>query len=231
MVLTVYVGRRTVGLPSHHNGGMAKKIKKSKVYRRPDNTAPTQPAAAPTPSPSSDAKSNPMLLISAGLFTAVFLFVYYHVLTLNQMTDLSNGLAMPDQRIFGYTLSDIQALKSVMDDDAVGQLNYLHKTAGLLFPLIAASFSMLALARWIPVRKQRWLAFSAPLLFAVSDIVENFVIDALFTGDPTSGAVFVASLLTTVRWVTLLITAALVVGFAIRRILATMRAKIAEAQG
>ena len=195
---------------------MAKKVKKSKEYRKP-----AQFAAQPAPQEQSAFraqmaernrqgeagrdKSSPMLLIVAGLVVGLCLFVYYHLLTMNQMKDLSDGLAMPDQRFFGYQLDDIEALRGAMDADASGQLNYLHKTAGLLFPLFTAVFSMLLFIRWVPNRAYRWLAWLAPLGFAVADIWENFAIDALFSSAPDASAVMLASVLTTVRW-TLLAT-------------------------
>ncbi|WP_334122774.1 hypothetical protein [Glutamicibacter sp.] len=198
---------------------MAKQVKKSKEYRKPnqfrEQQLPTSDSAAARPTGKTvpqENKSNPMILISVGLVVCVALFAYYHLLTMVQMKDLSDSLAMPDQRIFGYTTSDIEALRAAMDSDAVGQLNYLHKTAGFLFPMFTAVFTMLLFIRWIPSRRSRWLAWLAPIGFAVTDIWENFAIDALFTHDLSAGAVLLASILTTIRWALLIITAGLVVG-------------------
>ncbi|UYQ78130.1 hypothetical protein OF385_02935 [Glutamicibacter sp. JL.03c] len=198
---------------------MAKQVKKTKEYRKPSQFRQQEPAAAianaarPTVSRGSqENKSNPMILISVGLVVCLALFAYYHLLTMVQMKDLSDSLPMPDQRVFGYTMGDIQALRTAMDSDAIGQLNYLHKTAGFLFPMFTAAFSMLLFIRWIPNRQARWLAWIAPIGFAVVDIWENFAIDALFSHDLSAGAVLLASILTTIRWALLIITAGLVVG-------------------
>jgi len=203
---------------------MAKQVKKTKEYRKPSQFRDQEPAAAeasaarPTVKPGSqENKSNPMLLISVGLVVCLALFAYYHLLTMVQMTDLSDSLTMPDQRVFGYTMGDIQALRTAMDADAVGQLNYLHKTAGFLFPMFTAVFSMLLFIRWIPNRQTRWLAWMAPIGFAVVDIWENFAIDALFNHDLSAGAVLLASILTTIRWGLLIITAGLVFGLGVVR--------------
>ena len=212
---------------------MAKKVRKSKEYRKPAQFSeqPNQsqgPSMGPgkVQSTSHENKSNPMLLISVGLIVCVALFAYYHLLTMVQMKDLSDSLSMPDQRIFGYTTSDIEALRGAMDDDAVGQLNYLHKTAGFLFPMFTAVFSMLFFIRWIPNRQMRWLAWIAPLGFAAIDIWENFAIDALFTGDLSSGAVVLASILTTIRWALLVITAGLVIDLGALRANRALKAKM-----
>lgn len=215
---------------------MAKKVRKSKEYRKPSQFVEQQGEALDrklnkynVQSTSHENKSNPMLLISAGLAISLFLFIYLHGMALSQMTDLSNNLSMPDQRVFGYTVEDIEALRSAMDEDARGQLNYVHKTAGILFPLFTAAMSMLLFIRWIPNRRTRLLAWCAPLGFAVVDIVENFAIDALFTANEvTAGAVLFASILTTIRWALLIITAGLIIGLGLSRANRSLKRKMAE---
>ncbi|MGC0270150.1 hypothetical protein ACPROK_11345 [Glutamicibacter soli] len=215
---------------------MAKKVRKSKEYRKPSQFVEQQGEALDrklnkynVQSTSHENKSNPMLLISAGLAISLFLFIYLHGMALSQMTDLSNNLSMPDQRVFGYTVEDIEALRSAMDEDARGQLNYVHKTAGILFPLFTAAMSMLLFIRWIPNRRTRLLAWCAPLGFAVADIVENFAIDALFTANEvTAGAVMFASILTTIRWALLIITAGLIIGLGLSRANRSLKRKMAE---
>lgn len=216
--------------------GMAKKVRKSKEYRKPSQFVEQQGEALDrklnkynVQSTSHENKSNPMLLISAGLAISLFLFIYLHGMALSQMTDLSNNLSMPDHRVFGYTVEDIEALRSAMDEDARGQLNYVHKTAGILFPLFTAAMSMLLFIRWIPNRRTRLLAWCAPLGFAVADIVENFAIDALFTANEvTAGAVMFASILTTIRWALLIITAGLIIGLGLSRANRSLKRKMAE---
>ncbi|ALD63030.1 hypothetical protein AFL94_02705 [Arthrobacter sp. LS16] len=216
--------------------GMAKKVRKSKEYRKPSQFVEQQGEALDrklnkynVQSTSHENKSNPMLLISAGLAISLFLFIYLHGMALSQMTDLSNNLSMPDQRVFGYTVEDIEALRSAMDEDARGQLNYVHKTAGTLFPLFTAAMSMLLFIRWIPNRRTRLLAWCAPLGFAVADIVENFAIDALFTANEvTAGAVMFASILTTIRWALLIITAGLIIALGLSRANRSLKRKMAE---
>ncbi len=89
--------------------------------------------------------------------------------------------------------------------------------------------SMLLFIRWIPRRQTRLLAWCAPLGFAVADIVENFAIDALFSADEvTAGAVMLASILTTIRWALLFITAGLILGLGLSRANRSLRRKMAE---
>lgn len=156
--------------------------------------------------PTSDAQDhrNANLVIIAGLVAAAFLFWYFHLLTLNQMTQLTDGLAMPDSLFGGYDAAYIDQLRSAMDDDARGQLRYLHKTAGTLFPLIFAGVWLVLIGNNVPRGLLRGLLWAPPLLFAAVDLWENFAIDALLgSATPDAGAVALASALTLTRWVLL----------------------------
>lgn len=163
------------------------------------------PPANPTVQRSpQQARSNANLIIIAGVVTVLFLFWYYHLLTLNQMTQLSGGLAMPDSLIGGYDLAYLESLRSAMDADALGQLSYLHKTAGLLFPLIFGLTWLLLIGQNTQRRTLRWVLWSAPLLFVIVDLWENVAIDAaLGAAELTAGDAALAGGLTLARWILL----------------------------
>ena len=199
------------------------KSRKSKQYNRPAPAAPVvNPSTERTPE---QAQGNGNLVLVAGVGAVILLFWYYHLLTLNQMTDLSNGLMMPDQMIGGYSVEHIEALRAAMDPNAVGQLNYLHKTAGLLFPLFLALVTMLAVNLNTSRGPVRWVLWAVPMLFAVVDLWENSAIDALFNGPVDPAAVALASTLTTTRWILLFATAAILVGVLVASFIRTFREK------
>lgn len=171
------------------------------------------------------AESNGNLILVAGFIAATLLFWYYHLLTLNQMADLTGGLTVPDQLIGGYGPAQVEALRAAMDDAARGQLNYLHKTAGLLFPLFLALITMLAVNIHVARGALRWSLWAVPMLFAVTDLWENAAIDGILAGPADAGAIALASALTTTRWILLFGTVG-VAGFAlIRSFVSTFRAK------
>ncbi|MFF5794435.1 hypothetical protein ACFY5D_20525 [Paeniglutamicibacter sp. NPDC012692] len=199
------------------------KSRKSKQYNRPAPAAPVvNPSTERTPE---QAQGNGNLVLVAGVGAVILLFWYYHLLTLNQMTDLSNGLMMPDQMIGGYSVEHIEALRASMDKNAVGQLNYLHKTAGLLFPLFLALVTMLAVNLNTSRGALRWVLWAVPMLFAVVDLWENSAIDALLNGPVDPAAVALASTLTTTRWILLFATAAILVGVLVASFIRTFREK------
>lgn len=211
---------------------MAKKNKKTKEYRKPAQfrTDP-DPVVNPTAVRSeAKAQSNAMVLISAGLASSVLLFFYYHFWTLGQLTESSGGLAMPDQRIFGFTVEQITELRSVMSPEAIDQLAYVHRTVGMFFPLLFGFFSLLTLGQWISDRVRRWVAWSVPLLFVIVDLWGNRVIDSLFRGELDAAAVTLASTLTIGRWVLLIATAIILLVLGLRRFNRTLKQKLHEAR-
>lgn len=204
-------------------GVMAKSQKKTKQYHRPAPAVPSlNPSTQRTPQ---KAEGNANLILIAGLVVVLFLFMYFHLLVLNQMADLSNGLTMPDQLMGGYSPEYIEALRQAMDADAAGQLNYVHKTAGVLFPLFLALITMLAVNINTARGAGRWLLWAAPVAFAVVDLWENRAIDALFVGALDPAAVSLASALTTTRWILLLATAAILFGVLLASLVRTFRKK------
>lgn len=204
-------------------GVMAKSQKKKKKYNRPAAaSAPINPSTQRTPE---KAAGNANLILIAGLVVTLFLFGYFHLLVLNQMEDLSNGLTMPDQMIGGYSVEHVEALRQAMDADAAGQLNYVHKTAGLLFPLFLALITMLAVNINTARGSVRWILWVPPMAFAVVDLWENRAIDALFIGALDPAAVTLASTLTTTRWMLLFATAAILFGVLIAAFVRTFREK------
>ena len=162
---------------------------------------PANPTTQRTPQ---QAKTNANLVVIAATATALFMFWYYHLLVLNQMTQLSGGLAMPDSLIGGYDMEYLAALRSVLDADALGQLSYVHKTAGTLFPLIFGFAWLLIIGLNTRRRSLRWVLWAFPILFVIADLWENVAIDGVLgSAELAAGDAGLASILTVARWVLL----------------------------
>jgi hypothetical protein len=206
--------------------------------RQQRSAPPQQPIARRSPTPAEQtpkqSASNAGLILLAGFGAAILLFWYYHLLVLNQMTDLSGGLAMPDQLVGGFDVAHVEALRASMDANAAGQLNYVHKTAGVLFTLFLAGATLLAIALNVRRRAMRRALFAVPLGFAAVRIWGQVAIDALLepaaAGSPVdAGAVALASVLTVAGWVLLFGTVAVAAVVLLASFNRTFRQKWAEA--
>lgn len=153
------------------------------------------------------AQSNSNVITIAGVVASLFLFWYLHLLTLNQLTQLSGGLPMPDSQIGGFDQGFVEQLRRALNGDARGQLNYLHKTAGTLFPLVFGFTWLLLIGTNVARKALRWALWSLPLLFVVARLWGNVTIDAM-VADPTldAGQVALASFLTVAGWVLLVLS-------------------------
>ncbi|MEO8222995.1 MAG: hypothetical protein ABI563_19700 [Specibacter sp.] len=155
------------------------------------------------------AQNNANLLLIAGSVASLFLFWYFHVLTLNQMTDLSGGLAMPDSMVLGFDAAHVEALRTAMDSDAMGQLQFVHKTAGTLFPLVFALSALTLIAINVARKSVRRVLWVFPILFAVVQLWANIAVDNMIgaeTLDPA--AVSLASAVVVASWFLLVLSMA-----------------------
>jgi hypothetical protein len=161
------------------------------------------PTTARTPE---KAQSNSNLILVAGVVASLFLFWYLHLLTLDQLRQLSGGLAMPDSLVGGFDPGYVGQLQAAMDADARGQLNYVHKTAGTLFPLIFGFTWLLLIGTNVARKAVRWALWVLLLLFVVVRLWGNVAIDGMLAaGAPDPGQVALASGLTVAGWVLLVL--------------------------
>jgi hypothetical protein len=180
-----------------------------RIKKHGANAAVPQHQLPPVINPTTDrtpqkAQSNSNLIVIAGVVASLFLFWYLHLLTLNQLTQLSNGLAMPDSMLGGFDQGFVGQLHAAMDDAARGQLSYVHKTAGTLFPLIFGFTWLLLIGTNVARKSLRWALWALPLLFAAVRLWGNTVIDAMLSaGTADAGQVALASGLTVAGWILL----------------------------
>jgi len=162
------------------------------------------PTTARTPE---KAQGNSNLIVIAGVVASLFLFWYLHLLTLDQLTQLTTGLAMPDSLVGGFDPGYIGRLQGEMNADALGQLNYVHKTAGTLFPLIFGFTWLLLIGTNVARKALRWALWALPMLFVVVRLWGNVAIDAMMaTPGPDGGQVALASALTVAGWLLLVLS-------------------------
>jgi len=174
------------------------------------------------------AQGNANLLLIAGSVATLFLFWYFHLNTLNQMTQLTNGLAMPDSMVLGFDVAHIEALRAVMDDAAKGQLQFVHKTAGMLFPIVFALMAITVIAMNVAKKSLRRILWVVPVLFAVVQLWANVAIDNMLSAATLdAGTVTLASTLVAASWFLLVVSLA-VIGLAL--VLGRKRRPVAGAE-
>ncbi|WP_285727263.1 hypothetical protein [Psychromicrobium xiongbiense] len=167
--------------------------------------APGMQSAGSSQQTPQQTRNNAHLIIIAGVVASAFMFWYYHVLTLNQMTQLSHGLAMPDSLLGGFDTGYLSSLHDAMDDAARGQLQYVHKTAGTLFPLIFGLTWLLLIGVTVRRRTLRWVLWSFPIAFALVQLVANILVDAAVSpAAPDAALTGWASALVVLSWLLLL---------------------------
>ncbi|MDO4240307.1 hypothetical protein [Micrococcus sp.] len=189
---------------------------KTSKHRRPQAGPPAGSTAAPAPerdratlrdvspredlSVAAEQEGSPAMLVIALIGTTLFIGAYYHLLVLQQMTQLTGGLAMPDSMLL-YGRDHVAALAGVMDEAARGQLNWVHKTAGVIFAVaVALTVAVVGAWRLRPVAA-KWGALALGVVFAVVDIWEGLAIEAaIAAGGDGAG---LASALTLIRWILL----------------------------
>ena len=171
--------------------------------------------------PAPQDQSSPRILVYALLGITLFMGLYLYAYAMPQLTYFADGLSMPGARLTGYDAADIAALQAAFEDDAQGQLNFVHKTAGIIFPVLVllaswATLGLLATGWW------RWAVVAGAGIFAAVDITENFLIDRILTQDPVDvEAVAVSSAMTVLSWGLLILVSAVLIAVVLRDFIVT----------
>ena len=192
------------------NGAMAK-TPAQRIKKHGAKAAVPQHYLPPVVNPSTrspqKAQNNSNTIVIAGVVATLFLFWYVHVLTPTQLTQLTGGLPMPDSLMGGFDGAYIEHLRSAMDADTRGQLNFVHKTAGTLFPLILGFTWLLLVGTNVSGKALRWALWATPLLFVPVRLAGNVAIDSMLeAGRLDAGQVALASGLTVAGWVLLVLS-------------------------
>lgn len=151
--------------------------------------------------PQTDRKSVGMVLIALAATSAV-LYAYGAFLALPDLATMAGGRAMPDTLVTGYGLDYIEQVRAAMSTPARNIYAHFHSTADLIFPLLFALTWLVLLTHFVRRGVLRWVLFAVPILYAVTDLMENAAIDHLFSADSVSaGEVDWASGLTIAKFI------------------------------
>ena len=145
-------------------------------------------------------EGNPGILVFAILAVTAFIAFYYHILALQGMEQLTGGMAMLDHRLGGFDVADVERLAERMDDDAMGQYNWVHITAGRIFPIMMA-LSVIAVGLWtLRSTLAKWGAVIIAVGYAALEMWASVTREAALL-DITETNVALASSLTIAQWI------------------------------
>ena len=147
-------------------------------------------------------EGNPGILVFAVLAVTVFMAFYYHVLALQGMQQLTGGMSMLDHRLSGFSVTDVELLSDRMDDAAMGQYNWVHITAGRIFPVLMG-LSVIAVGLWtLRSTVAKWGAVVAAIAYAALDMWGSMTRETALM-ESTQANVSLASTLTILQWLLL----------------------------
>ena len=144
-------------------------------------------------------EGSPGILVLAVLAVTLFIGFYYHILALQGMQQLTGGMPMLDHHVSGFTLTDVEHLAERMDDDALGQYNWVHITAGRIFPVMMG-LSVIAVGLWtLRTQLAKWGAVAAAVVYAALEIWASITREAALH-DITEANTSLGSTLTVLQW-------------------------------
>lgn len=144
-------------------------------------------------------EGSPGILVFAILAVTAFIAFYYHILALQGMEQLTGGVSMLDHRLSGFAVDDVERLADRMDSDALGQYNWVHITAGRIFPVMMG-LSLIAVSLWtLRSKAAKWAALVVAVGYAALEMWASMVREVALT-DITEANVQLASSLTIAQW-------------------------------
>lgn len=194
-------------------GGTVAKKRRAKDYQDAQLSDPSMPQASEHSGLSvaqtkdnirqaNQQEGNPGVLVLAVLVVTVFIGFYYHIVALQGMQELTGGMAMLDHRLSGFTVADVEHLATRMDDDALGQYNWVHITAGRIFPVMMG-LSVITVGLWtLGSVLAKWGAVIAAVLYAGLEIWASVARENALH-NVTDASVSLASTLTIIQWLLL----------------------------
>lgn len=172
------------------------------------NNAPTQKADRPRMTVAQTKEDihranrqegSPGMLVIAVLVVTIFIGFYYHILALQGMQQLTGGMAMLDHQISGFNVTDVEQLSERMDEDALGQYNWVHITSGRIFPIMLG-LSVIVVGLWtLRSKLAKWGAVVAAVAYAALEIWGSVTRETALH-EITEANVSLASTLTVLQW-------------------------------
>lgn len=138
------------------------------------------------------------MFAGVALVIAVLLMLYYFLWVLPEMSERA-GTTISELR-FLFDQHHALDVNRGLGADMLVQYQYVHRSSGLIFPLIFTGAWVAMIAASGFGRGVSRLMMAIPLLWALVFIVGNFILDAALA-NPATGPVALASGLNALRWI------------------------------
>lgn len=161
--------------------------------RRPDNQPITRGDVAPEP----EARSS-FMFAGVAFFITLLLTFYYFAWVLPEMSERA-GTTIPEL-MFWFDAEHLRAVAQGLGREDLVQYQYIHRSSGLVYPLLFAGSWVAMIAGAQLERTLSRAMMALPVFFATMFIAGGFVLDSALA-NPDGGASMLAATLIAVRWV------------------------------
>ncbi|MEX5294483.1 hypothetical protein QYM41_04280 [Kocuria sp. CPCC 205268] len=152
------------------------------------------------------ARSSSGLVVGVAMAVSAALWLYVHAWVLPRFgAAAAGGITLPEWMPGGFGQEHAQRLASALGEEGRAQYEAVHRTSGLLAPLLVGLAWLLFVAVNTVSRLRRWALSAVVLGFATVSLAANSAIDAALADPGDGSAVTTASALVTARWVLLVL--------------------------
>lgn len=144
-------------------------------------------------------RRNTWLIIAAAVVSVVSLALGWLQL---QSVQRAVGVPLPDGMVGGYDAGHIETVGALLDEPLIERYQSVHYFWDLVFPVAFAALIILLVRRFGGRSALRWPFYAVAVIYAATDIAENFAIEAaLASTEVTASEAMFASSLTTAKFV------------------------------
>ncbi|WP_229741455.1 hypothetical protein [Kocuria dechangensis] len=149
-------------------------------------------------------RSSSALVVGVAMTVAALLWLYVNAWILPRFgADAAGELALPEWMPLGFDQDHARGLSAALGEEGRAQYEGIHRTSGLLAPLLVGLAWLLFVAVNTTTRARRWLRSTVVLGFAVVSLTASTAFDAALAAPDDAAAVTTASVLAVARWVLL----------------------------
>lgn len=151
-------------------------------------------------------RSSSGLVVGVAMSVSAVLWLYVHAWVLPRFgAAAAGGLTLPEWMPGGFGQEHTRRLAAALGEQGLAQYEGVHRSSGLLAPLLVGLAWLLFVAVNTESRARRWRRSAVVLSFAAVSLAGNAAIDAALADPGDGAAATAASVLVIARWVLLVL--------------------------